>query len=115
MIKCNTYQYRYQYNGICLKENEPCPDKYPLIIDSQEKKQCVSSCIGTGYDYYFNKPYFKVYHDKESFEKGLNELIGYINDTPNYKYIINQDYNFSFSISIKSIYISLNSQTKYKK
>ena len=57
----NKCKCKYKYyidennNGICLKENEPCPDKYPLIIDSQEKKQCVSSCIGTGYDYYFNK------------------------------------------------------------
>lgn len=50
-----------------------------------------------GYDYYYNKPYFKIYHDKESFEQGLRDLIGYINDTPNYRIIINQDYKDFFS------------------
>ena len=32
-----------------------------------------------GYDYFFNKPYFKVYNDEESFEKGLSELLLYLN------------------------------------
>lgn len=30
-----------------------------------------------GYGYYFNKPYFKVYNDKTSFENGLRELVKY--------------------------------------
>lgn len=50
-----------------------------------------------GYDFYFNKPYFKSYHDKETFEKGLRDLLDYINNTPNYREIINHDYNAFFS------------------
>ncbi len=30
-----------------------------------------------GYGYYYDKPYFKVYHDKESFRQGLNDLVQY--------------------------------------
>ena len=50
-----------------------------------------------GYDFYHGKPYFKSYHNKESFEKGLKELMDYIRVTPNYREIINKDYKEFFS------------------
>lgn len=56
-----------------------------------------------GYDYYYDKPYFKSYSDKESFEKGLTELLDYIERTPNYREIINHDYYeyFSFKAGVE--------------
>ena len=56
-----------------------------------------------GYDYYYNKPYFKSYHNKETFEKGLTELLDYIKNTPNYREIINHDYTefFSFKAGVE--------------
>lgn len=37
-----------------------------------------------GYEPFFSKPYFRVYHDKKTFEEGLKDLIHYIqNDSSN--------------------------------
>ncbi len=48
-----------------------------------------------GYDFYFDKPYFKIYKDKESFSSGLCQILDYISCNPNSKYVINHDY-YSF-------------------
>lgn len=45
-----------------------------------------------GYDYYYDKPYYKIYHDKESFKQGLIDLLEFINDNPNVEELINHDY-----------------------
>ena len=45
-----------------------------------------------GYDYYFKKPYFRVYNDERSFEKGLRELVKYLERNPDCSNIINRDY-----------------------
>ena len=45
-----------------------------------------------GYDYYFDKPYFRIYHDEESFEKGLTDILSYLNTTKDHAKEINRDY-----------------------
>lgn len=52
-----------------------------------------------GYDYYFDKPYFKIYHDEQSFRKGLEDLIVYIKENPNCYSVINNDYYGYFGYS----------------
>ena len=51
--KCKNKWYINKENNkvICLKND--CPEDYPLYIS--DKKECVSSCIGTGYNFYFNR------------------------------------------------------------
>ena len=72
ICKCK-YKYYIDKNNniICLDENAECPEAYPLIIDDETKKHCVSSCIGTGYEYYFNK---KCNQDCESGLTKVNDL-----------------------------------------
>lgn len=45
-----------------------------------------------GYDYFYNKPYYRIYHDEKTFEEGLNDLLNYIKDNPNSVLSINNDY-----------------------
>jgi len=45
-----------------------------------------------GYDSFFDKPYFQVYYNKETFENGLREIINYMNNTNDFSYTINNDY-----------------------
>lgn len=45
-----------------------------------------------GYDNYFEKPYYKIYHDERSFETGLLELWSFINSNTNFNENINNDY-----------------------
>ncbi len=58
-----------------------------------------------GYEYFFNKPYFQVYDDINSFSQGLNNIISYIKGNENYKHQIISDYseNFSFNGGVKKI------------
>lgn len=50
-----------------------------------------------GYEAFANKPYFKVYHDRESFKKGLNDILVYCSENHDGA-LIQDDYlmNFSF-------------------
>lgn len=52
-----------------------------------------------GYDFYFSKPYFKIYNDEYSFEKGLKEIISYLEDNSDSSIIINRDYYEYFGYS----------------
>ncbi len=45
-----------------------------------------------GYDYYFDKPYYRIYNDEDSFRNGLDDLLAFINENPNYSELINNDY-----------------------
>lgn len=45
-----------------------------------------------GYDYFFDKPYYRVYHDEASFEMGLNDILNFLADNPNSTQLINRDY-----------------------
>ena len=45
-----------------------------------------------GYDYYVNKPYFRVYNNKESFAKGLKDILDYMQENPTISNVINHDY-----------------------
>ena len=37
----------------------------------------VHSVSARGYDWFFNKPYFKIYNDEQTFFKGLSSLLEY--------------------------------------
>ena len=52
----------------------------------------VHAVSARGYDYYFDKPYFKIYDSKDSFEKGLIDIIEYLKHTPNVSEQIHKDY-----------------------
>lgn len=45
-----------------------------------------------GYNFFFEKPYFRVYNDKISFENGLKDLLNYLTTSPNCEEQINKDY-----------------------
>lgn len=45
-----------------------------------------------GYDYYINKPYFRVYYDVESFKRGALDLLAFIANNPDSSEMISQDY-----------------------
>ncbi|MFA7628485.1 MAG: hypothetical protein WCY37_03720 [Candidatus Dojkabacteria bacterium] len=45
-----------------------------------------------GYDYFYDKPYFRVYEDEKSFESGLSDLLFYLNNNNNIRYMIQNDY-----------------------
>lgn len=45
-----------------------------------------------GYNFYFDKPYFKVYHDEASFENGLIDLLKYLESSQGHADIIKRDY-----------------------
>lgn len=54
-----------------------------------------------GYDMFVNKPYFKIYHDIESFRHGLEDIVKYISETDNndYQRHISSDYYSFFGYS----------------
>lgn len=45
-----------------------------------------------GYDFFHDKPYFKIYKDEESFHNGLKDIVLYLEHNPNSYVVINQDY-----------------------
>lgn len=45
-----------------------------------------------GYDYYSDKPYFKIYNNEDSFEKGLRDIINFLDKTPDSHELIIRDY-----------------------
>ena len=45
-----------------------------------------------GYDYFFNKPYFRVYKDKETFVEGLRDILFFLTNTSFSANLINHDY-----------------------
>ena len=45
-----------------------------------------------GYDYYIDKPYFRVYNDVESFKKGVVDLLVYLANNPDSGEIVSLDY-----------------------
>lgn len=52
-----------------------------------------------GYDAFFQKPYFKVYHDKNTFRNGMSELVQLIKSNEIDRNKIQQDYLDYFSFS----------------
>lgn len=48
-----------------------------------------------GYDAFYDKPYFKIYCDSETFRQGLEDLLLYIKNNKDFKNIIRSDY-YSF-------------------
>ena len=45
-----------------------------------------------GYDFFYDKPYYRIYHDEKTFEKGLKDILYFLEVTPNPAQIINHDY-----------------------
>lgn len=45
-----------------------------------------------GYDAFYGKPYYRVYHDENTFEDGFKAILSFLEATPNPARIINQDY-----------------------
>ena len=52
----------------------------------------VHAVSARGYDYFWDKPYFKVYSDASSFKEGLAQLLSYISNNPDANRIIHTDY-----------------------
>ena len=52
-----------------------------------------------GYDYYYDKPYYRIYTDESSFERGLKEILSFLKHTPDSEIIINHDYYDYFGFS----------------
>ena len=50
-----------------------------------------------GYDVFYDKPYFQVYDNVDSFLRGLQSISDFIKDTPNYKQEIQSTYSSFFS------------------
>ena len=45
-----------------------------------------------GYDYFYDKAYYKVYSDESTFEKGLIDILNYLEEVPDSSQIISNDY-----------------------
>ena len=45
-----------------------------------------------GYDYYYEKLYYRIYNDQPSFEKGLKDILTFLEANSNSSKIINHDY-----------------------
>lgn len=45
-----------------------------------------------GYDFFYDKPYYRIYHDEKTFEEGFKDILSFLDETPNPARIINQDY-----------------------
>jgi hypothetical protein len=45
-----------------------------------------------GYDYFYEKPYFRIYNDEATFEAGLKNILSFLDSTTNSAEIINHDY-----------------------
>lgn len=45
-----------------------------------------------GYDFFYDKPYYRIYHDEKTFEEGFKDILAFLDETPNPARIINQDY-----------------------
>ena len=69
--------------GLKLRAMDGLKNGLPVLVHAVSSR---------GYDAFFDKPYFKIYSDKESFEKGLFEILSYISANPDYKRLINHDY-----------------------
>ncbi len=55
-----------------------------------------------GYDFFYGKPYYRVYKDVKSFEKGLKDILLYLKNTPDSAKKINNDY-YEFFGFIKGV------------
>ena len=69
--------------GLKLRAMDGLKNGLPVLIHEVSAR---------GYDYFFSKPYFKVYSSKESFAKGLKEILSYLQKNPNCVEQINHDY-----------------------
>lgn len=49
-----------------------------------------------GYDAFYGKPYYLIYHDETTFENGLKDILNFLEENPNPARIINQDYYVYF-------------------
>lgn len=45
-----------------------------------------------GYDYFYDKPYYRIYNDESSFEKGLKDILSFLEANSASAQIINHDY-----------------------
>lgn len=69
--------------GLKLRAMDGLKNGLPIIVHAVSSR---------GYDSYFNKPYFNIYNDKESFEKGLTSSLNYIKSQENISNVINSEY-----------------------
>jgi len=69
------------------------------VMDGLRNNLCilVHEVSARGYEYFFNKPYFKVYNDNFSFESGLKAIIDFVGSNHDDNCILNDYVNyFSF-------------------
>lgn len=69
--------------GLKLRAMDSLKNGLPILVHAVSAR---------GYDYFYNKPYFKVYSDKESFGRGLLDILQYLKTSDNYQNEINEDY-----------------------
>lgn len=74
--------------GLKLRAMDALKNGLPILVHSVSAR---------GYDYFYDKPYFKTYDDQQSFEEGLLEILKYLNEVENFSYIINRDFYKYFS------------------
>jgi len=77
-------------SGLKLRAMDGLKSGLPILVHEVSSR---------GYDYYFGKPYYKVYNDEETFETGLKNIIEYLNITSDSCVQINQDYYAYFGFN----------------
>lgn len=73
--------------GLKLRAMDGLKNGLPILVHAVSAR---------GYDAYFDKPYFSIYHDKDSFEKGLVKTLGYLKNNEKKLTDINYDYYLYF-------------------
>ncbi len=72
--------------GLKLRAMDGLKNGLPILIHEVSSR---------GYDFFFDKPYFRIYKDKASFEKGLKGILYYLQENPFCAETINSDfYNY---------------------
>lgn len=69
--------------GLKLRAMDGLKNGLPVLIHEISSR---------GYDYFFNKSYFRKYNNKETFAKGLIDILNYLQENPSCAETINNDY-----------------------
>ena len=74
----------------------------------------VHAVSARGYDAYFDKPYYSIYKDEESFEKGLVKTLEYLKSHNCSSCTINSDYYkyFGYTSGKERFYEAITSDSK---
>lgn len=69
--------------GLKLRAMDGLKNGLPVLIHEISSR---------GYDYFFSKPYFRVYNNKDTFNKGLIDILNYLQENPSCAETINHDF-----------------------